>query len=197
MTRRRSTSPRRAIGPSKRRRPQRPIGRPGTIAVSGDSAGASVQTDEPLLGRQASNSPRRDSAQISVGRRHGTRQPIGKLRTIEETAGTLNVSSRTVRRLINSGTLTAHRFRRSDASPDADITLMLCRVAGSMNEDSLMLSYFCHFMSKMISIRMIMLDTTSDSDVIVFPMSAWVTLCPAPRTASVHSGKSEREDEHV
>ena len=55
--------------------------------------------------RRRSTSPRRASAQISVGRRHGPRQPLGRLRTIDETADILSVSTRTVRRL--------HRFRRA------------------------------------------------------------------------------------
>jgi len=39
-------------------------------------------------------------------------RPISKLRTIDETAEILNVSTRTVRRLIDSGALSVHRFRR-------------------------------------------------------------------------------------
>ena len=91
MTRRRSNSPRRAIGASER--PQRPIARLGTIAESADIPSTSAQIGEPLLERRASNSPRRDSAQIGVGRRLGPRQPFGRLRTIDETAEILNVSS--------------------------------------------------------------------------------------------------------
>ena len=125
MTRRRSTSPRRAIGASERHRPQQPIGRSGTIAESADIPSTSAQIGEPLLERRASNSPRRDSAQISIGRRHGPRQPFGRLRTIDETAEILNVSSRTVRRLIDSGTLPVHRFGRSVRISDAEIALLI------------------------------------------------------------------------
>jgi len=75
--------------------------------------------------RTASDSPRRDSAQISVGRRQGGRQPFGRLRTIDETAEILNVSSRTVRRLIDSGTLPVHRFGRSVRISDPDIAQLM------------------------------------------------------------------------
>ena len=128
MTRRRSTSPRRAsaaIVASERHEPRQPIGRLGTIAESADIPSTSAQIGEPLLERRASDSPRRDSAQISVGRRHGPRQPFGRLRTIDETAEILNVSSRTVRRLIDSGTLPVHRFGRSVRISDADIALLI------------------------------------------------------------------------
>ena len=73
MTRRRSTSPRRGsagIGASERHRPRQPIGRLGTIAESADMPSTSAQIGEALMERRASDSPRRDSAQISVGRRH-------------------------------------------------------------------------------------------------------------------------------
>ena len=128
MTRRRSTSPRRAsaaIVASERHGSRQPIGRSGTIAESADIPSTSAQIGEPLLERRASDSPRRDSAQISVGRRHGPRQPFGRLRTIDETAEILNVSSRTVRRLINSGTLPVHRFGRSVRISDADIARLM------------------------------------------------------------------------
>jgi excisionase family DNA binding protein len=50
---------------------------------------------------------------------------MSKLRTIEETAELLNVSPRTVRRLIGSGALAAHRFGRLVRISDADITVFL------------------------------------------------------------------------
>ena len=128
MTRRRSTSPQRAsaaIVASERHRSRQPIGRLGTIAESADIPSTSAQIGEPLLERRASDSPRRDSAQISVGRRHGPRQPFGRLRTIDETAEILNVSSRTVRRLIDSGTLPVHRFGRSVRISDPDIAQLM------------------------------------------------------------------------
>ena len=75
--------------------------------------------------RRRSTSPRRASAQIRVGRRHGPRQPFGRLRTIDETAEILNVSSRTVRRLIDSGTLPVHRFGRSVRVSDPDIAQLM------------------------------------------------------------------------
>ena len=71
--------------------------------------------------RRRSTSPR----QISVGRRHGPRQPFGRLRTIDETADILSVSTRTVRRLIDSGALPVHRFGRSVRVSDPDIALLL------------------------------------------------------------------------
>jgi len=40
----------------------------------------------------------------------GRGRPIGKLRTIDEAAEVLNTSSRTVRRLIESGALQVHRI---------------------------------------------------------------------------------------
>jgi excisionase family DNA binding protein len=49
------------------------------------------------------------------------RKPFGRLRTIDETAEILNVSSRTVRRLIDSGTLPVHRFSRSVRISDPNI----------------------------------------------------------------------------
>jgi len=125
MARRRSTSPRRAKGATERHRPQQPIGGLGTIAESADMPGKSVQIVEPLPERRASDSPRRDNTQISVGRRHGARQPFGRLRTIDETAEILNVSSRTVRRLIDSGALPVHRFGRSVRISDADIARLM------------------------------------------------------------------------
>ena len=128
MTRRRSTSPRRAsagIVASERHGPRQPIGRLGTIGESADRPSTSAQIDEALMERRASDSPRRDSAQISVGRRHGPRQPFGRLRTIDETAEILNVSSRTVRRLVDSGTLPVHRFGRSVRISNADIAQLM------------------------------------------------------------------------
>ena len=94
-------------------------------STSPDIPSTSAQIGEPLLERRASDFPRRDSAQISIGRRHGPRQPFGRLRTIDETAEILNVSSRTVRRLINSGALPVHRFGRSVRISDAEIALLI------------------------------------------------------------------------
>lgn len=130
MTRRRSTSRQRAtaaIVASERHGSRQPIGRPGTIAESADMPST---FGEALMQRRASDSPRRDSAQISVGRRHGARQPFGRLRTINETAEILNVSSRTVRRLIDSGTLLVHRFGRSVRISDPDIAQLMAASRG-------------------------------------------------------------------
>jgi excisionase family DNA binding protein len=54
-----------------------------------------------------------------------TRQ-LDRLRTIRETAGILQTSERTVRRLIASGELCAHRFHRLVRIADADIAAFLC-----------------------------------------------------------------------
>ena len=52
-------------------------------------------------------------------------RPLTKLRTIEESAELLNVSPRTVRRLIASGALQVHRFGRLVRVADADIAVLL------------------------------------------------------------------------
>jgi excisionase family DNA binding protein len=52
-------------------------------------------------------------------------RPITKLRTIDETAEILNVSTRTVRRLIDSGALPVHRLGRLIRISDADIAAFL------------------------------------------------------------------------
>jgi excisionase family DNA binding protein len=57
--------------------------------------------------------------------RIGMRDPVTKLRTIDETAGLFNTSSRTVRRLIDSGALPVHRLGRSVRIADADIAEFL------------------------------------------------------------------------
>ena len=71
------------------------------------------------VAQSASDSPRRAFAQIRVG------PPHVRLRTIDETAELLNVSSRTVRRLIVSGALPVHRFGRSVRVSDADIAQLM------------------------------------------------------------------------
>jgi excisionase family DNA binding protein len=126
MTRR--SSPQRAsaaIVASERHESRQPIGRSGTIAESADMPSTLAQIGEALMERRAPDSPRRDCAQISVGRRHGMRKPFGRLRTIDEIAEILNVSSRTVRRLIDSGALPVHRIGRSVRISDADIAQLL------------------------------------------------------------------------
>jgi excisionase family DNA binding protein len=52
-------------------------------------------------------------------------RPVGKLHTIPETAEILQTSARTVQRLIASGQLRAHRFRRLVRIGDADIAALL------------------------------------------------------------------------
>ena len=75
--------------------------------------------------QRRSTPPRRASAQISVGRRHGPPQPFGGMRTIDETAEMINVSSRTVRRLIDSGKLAVHRFGRSVRISEIDLAQLI------------------------------------------------------------------------
>jgi excisionase family DNA binding protein len=57
-------------------------------------------------------------------------RPLSKLRTIEETAEILNVSPRTVRRLIDSGALSVHRFRRLVRVSDEAIRELLSANSG-------------------------------------------------------------------
>jgi excisionase family DNA binding protein len=53
-------------------------------------------------------------------------RPVSKLRTIDDTAEILNVSTRTVRRLTASGALPVHRLRgRLVRISDADIAAFL------------------------------------------------------------------------
>ena len=52
-------------------------------------------------------------------------RPVSKLHTIEEVAETLNASSRTVRRLIESGDLPVHRFGRLVRISGADLAAFL------------------------------------------------------------------------
>ena len=52
-------------------------------------------------------------------------RPVTKLRTIDETAELFNTSTRTVRRLIESGALPVHRLGRSVRISDADIAAFL------------------------------------------------------------------------
>ena len=52
-------------------------------------------------------------------------RPLGKLRTIPETAEILQTSERTVQRLIASGRLQAHRLGRLVRIADADIAALL------------------------------------------------------------------------
>ena len=127
MTRRRSTSPRRGsagTGASERQRPRQPIAKLGTIAESADMTSTSAEIGEAHMERRASDSQRRAIAQMRVGRPHRLRQPL-RLRTIDETAEILNLSSRTVRRLIDSGALPVHRFGRSVRVSDPDIAQLM------------------------------------------------------------------------
>jgi excisionase family DNA binding protein len=80
--------------------------------------------------RRASDSARPANAQIRVGPR-GRPQPFVRLRTIDETAEILSVSSRTVRRFIDSGALPVHRFGRSVRVSDPDIAQLLAAAAAS------------------------------------------------------------------
>ena len=81
--------------------------------------GSASPTAKLSVAESASQSPRRAIAQIRVGRPHS------RLRTIDETAEILNVSSRTVRRLNESGALPVHRIGRSVRISDADIAQLM------------------------------------------------------------------------
>jgi excisionase family DNA binding protein len=78
----------------------------------------SRRTSNPAPGRTSTTVRR-----VSVSGLRG--QPLGKLRTLDETADILNASTRTVRRLIDSGALPVHRFGRLVRIADADIALLL------------------------------------------------------------------------
>ena len=72
----------------------------------------------------SSKNPRSRSAGASAASRV-LRRSVPQLRTIDETAKILNVSPRTVRRLIDSGALGVHRFRRLVRISDDDISVLL------------------------------------------------------------------------
>ena len=63
--------------------------------------------------------------QTSIIRSAPPGRPVGKLHSIPETAEILQTSERTVQRLIASGQLRAHRFRRLVRVGDADIVALL------------------------------------------------------------------------
>jgi excisionase family DNA binding protein len=69
----------------------------------------------PLRGQRA------PAARTVTG--HG--RPASRLRTIQQTAELLNVSPRTVRRLIESGALPVHRLGRLVRIGDADLAAFL------------------------------------------------------------------------
>ena len=69
----------------------------------------------PLLARNPA--PKASPRTTGTGPRG---RPVIKLFTIEEVAETLNVSSRTVRRLIESGALPVHRLGRLVRIADGD-----------------------------------------------------------------------------
>jgi excisionase family DNA binding protein len=52
-------------------------------------------------------------------------RPVTRLHTIDEAAELLNMSPRTVRRLIESGALPVHRFGRLVRIADADLVVLL------------------------------------------------------------------------
>jgi excisionase family DNA binding protein len=64
-------------------------------------------------------------AQKSIMRSASPSRPVGNLHTIPETAEILQTSERTIQRLIASGQLRAHRFRRLVRIADADIAALL------------------------------------------------------------------------
>ena len=64
-------------------------------------------------------------AQRPASERSAHGRPLTKLRTIDETAELFNTSTRTVRRLIDSGALPAHRLGRCVRISDLDIAVFL------------------------------------------------------------------------
>lgn len=79
-----------------------------------------------MRSRTAKSRKRSTSKAASGTNGSGTqRRPLTKLRTIEETADVLNVSPRTVRRLIDLGALPVHRFGRLVRIGDGDIAVLL------------------------------------------------------------------------
>jgi excisionase family DNA binding protein len=64
-------------------------------------------------------------AQRPASERSAHSRPLTKLRTIDETAELFNTSTRTVRRLIDSGALPAHRLGRCVRISDLDIAVFL------------------------------------------------------------------------
>jgi excisionase family DNA binding protein len=81
--------------------------------------------------RRSSNPPRRPTSRSASRTGAGTPgRPLTRLRTIEETAELLNVSPRTVRRLIDSGALQVHRVRRLVRIADPDIAVLLAANRG-------------------------------------------------------------------
>jgi excisionase family DNA binding protein len=75
--------------------------------------------------RRTSNFARNSVLASRVGGLALGARPVTKLRKIGETADILNVSERTVRRLIDMGALPAHRLGRSVRISDADIAVFL------------------------------------------------------------------------
>jgi excisionase family DNA binding protein len=72
---------------------------------------------------RSSQSPASEGPRLSGVSTRG--RPLTKLRTINETAELLNVSPRTVQRLIKSGALLAHRFGPLVRISDGDIAALL------------------------------------------------------------------------
>jgi excisionase family DNA binding protein len=78
------------------------------------------------MSRQSkSRSVKTGMEQTSIIRSAPPGRPVGKLHSIPETAEILQTSERTVQRLIASGQLRAHRFRRLVRIGDADIAALL------------------------------------------------------------------------
>lgn len=72
--------------------------------------------------------PTKGSASRSTSGTNGSSaraRPLTKLRTINETADLLNISPRTVRRLVDLGALQVHRFGRLVRVADGDIAVLL------------------------------------------------------------------------
>jgi excisionase family DNA binding protein len=79
------------------------------------------------MNRRSSNPPRRSASTASspTSDAAARKRPLNRLLTINETAEILNASSRTVRRLIDSGALPVHRIGRLVRISNADIATLL------------------------------------------------------------------------
>ena len=78
--------------------------------------------------RSRTAKPRKRSTSKAASGTNGSgtqRRHLTKLRTIEETAEVLNVSSRTVRRFIELGALPVHRLGRLVRIADGDLATFL------------------------------------------------------------------------
>jgi excisionase family DNA binding protein len=101
--------------------------RPYGMAARARSRGRGCQRRGSKMSSRTAKPRKRSTSKGTSGTNRGgtQRRPLTKLRTIEETADLLNVSPRTVRRLIDSGALPVHRFGRRVRIAEWDIAVLL------------------------------------------------------------------------